>query len=114
MNLKKEYYCPICGRRLTESEIEGYNYQCMYCDEDFTNSEVIIITKAMNNKSKKQNNTDVVIDVDNSKKSRSQTVHETCHEIVGECKYCGKPLTLAEVDRYGFVCKRCYMEESYI
>lgn len=32
----KEYYCPICGRKLIKSEIEGYSFQCMYCDEDFT------------------------------------------------------------------------------
>lgn len=43
--MEKEYYCPICGRKLIKSEIEGYSFQCMYCDEDFTFSEVVIIEK---------------------------------------------------------------------
>lgn len=45
MNIEKEYYCPICGRKLIKSEIEGYSFQCLYCDEDFTESEVIIKTE---------------------------------------------------------------------
>lgn len=45
MNMGKEYYCPICGRKLIKSEIEGYRFQCLYCDEDFTESEVIIKTE---------------------------------------------------------------------
>ena len=44
--MKKIYYCPICGRILIESEIEGYSFQCLHCDEDFTESEVIIKTEA--------------------------------------------------------------------
>lgn len=52
MNMGKEYYCPICGRKLIKSEIEGYSFQCLYCDEDFTESEVIIKTKNDNEKEK--------------------------------------------------------------
>ena len=52
MDMKKEYHCPICGRILVESEIEGYSFQCLYCDEDFTESEVIIKTKNDNEKEK--------------------------------------------------------------
>ena len=43
--MKKIYYCPICGRELIKSEIEGYCFQCSYYDEDFTESEVIIKTE---------------------------------------------------------------------
>ena len=43
--MKKIYYCPICGRELIKSEIKGYSFQCSYCDEDFTESEVIIKTE---------------------------------------------------------------------
>lgn len=40
--MKEEYYCPICGRKLIKSD---YSFQCLYCDEDFTESEVIIKTE---------------------------------------------------------------------
>lgn len=53
MDMKKEYHCPICGRILVESEIEGYRFQCLYCDEDFTESEVIIKTEENNEKTEK-------------------------------------------------------------
>jgi len=43
--MKKIYCCPICGRELIKSEITGYSFQCSYCDEDFTESEVIIKTE---------------------------------------------------------------------
>ena len=43
--MKKIYCCPICGRELIKSEIKGYSFQCLYCDEDFTESEVIIKTE---------------------------------------------------------------------
>lgn len=43
--MKEEYYCPICGRKLIKSETEGYSFQCLYCDEYFTESEVIIKTE---------------------------------------------------------------------
>ena len=43
--MKKIYYCPICGRELIKSEIEGYCFQCSYCNEDFTESEAIIKTE---------------------------------------------------------------------
>lgn len=32
-------------RILMESEIEGYSFQCLYCDEDFTLSEAVIKTE---------------------------------------------------------------------
>lgn len=50
--MRKEYYCPICGRKLIKSEIKGYSFQCLYCDEDFTESEVIIKTEENNEKEK--------------------------------------------------------------
>ncbi len=43
--MMEEYYCPICGRKLIKSELEGYSFQCLYCDEDLTESEVIIKTE---------------------------------------------------------------------
>ena len=33
-------FCPHCGRELTYSVIEGYDYQCEECDEDFVSGEV--------------------------------------------------------------------------
>ena len=50
--MEKEYYCPICGRKLIKSETEGYSFQCLYCDEDFTESEEIIIKTEGNEKEK--------------------------------------------------------------
>lgn len=50
--MKKIYCCPICGRELIKSEIEGYCFQCSYCDEDFTESEVIIKNEKDNEKEK--------------------------------------------------------------
>lgn len=50
--MKKENYCPICGRKLIKSEFDGYSFQCLHCDEDFTESEVIIKTKNDNEKEK--------------------------------------------------------------
>lgn len=32
--------CPHCGKPLVKSDIEGYDYQCFYCDEDFYECEV--------------------------------------------------------------------------
>lgn len=50
--MKKIYCCPICGRELIKSEIEGYSFQCLHCDEDFIESEVIIKTEENNEKDK--------------------------------------------------------------
>lgn len=33
--------CPKCGYPLSKSEVEGYDYQCLACDEDFYSIEVI-------------------------------------------------------------------------
>lgn len=52
--MRKEYYCPICDRKLIKSEIKGYSFQCLYCDEDFTNSEVIIKTTKTENNNEKE------------------------------------------------------------
>ena len=43
--MRRKFLCPICGRTLMESEIEGYSFQCLYCDEDFTLSEAVIKTE---------------------------------------------------------------------
>lgn len=32
--------CPHCSKPLVKSDIEGYDYQCFYCDEDFYECEV--------------------------------------------------------------------------
>lgn len=32
--------CPHCGRNLYPSQIDGYDYQCFHCDEDFYDIEV--------------------------------------------------------------------------
>ena len=33
--LVKVARCPQCGKALTPSEVAGYVYQCVECDEDF-------------------------------------------------------------------------------
>ena len=33
--LVKVARCPHCGKSLTPSEVAGYVYQCVECDEDF-------------------------------------------------------------------------------
>lgn len=41
----KGYYCPRCGRQVTESDLwdseNEYPFQCVYCDEDFYSIECI-------------------------------------------------------------------------
>lgn len=32
---------------------------------------------------------------------------------VAYCEYCGKPLNASEVNDFGSLCERCYMEEYY-
>lgn len=39
--LNKKAYCPKCKKLLIKSKIKGYAYQCLKCDEDFYNLEVI-------------------------------------------------------------------------
>lgn len=34
-------YCKRCGRILVPSEIEGYQWECKYCDEDFYSFETL-------------------------------------------------------------------------
>ena len=42
-----------------------------------------------------------------------QVFHETHHVIVAHCEYCGKPLNRSEVNDFGSLCEKCYMEEYY-
>lgn len=37
-------------------------------------------------------------------------VHE---ETVAHCEYCGKSMSRSEVNDYGSLCERCYMDEYY-
>ena len=37
---KKVHLCPHCNRPLIPSEIKGYAWQCLECEEDFYNIEV--------------------------------------------------------------------------
>lgn len=34
-------FCPHCGQELIKSTTDGYDFQCMNCDEDFVSFEVI-------------------------------------------------------------------------
>lgn len=38
-----QHYCPKCGRQLIESNIKGYTFHCLECDEDFYRFEVTTI-----------------------------------------------------------------------
>ena len=62
---------------------------------------------------KKQESMEFLFGKENAKKSMYQTVYETHHETVRECAYCGKPMTRSEVNGFGSLCERCYMEEYY-
>jgi predicted nucleic acid-binding Zn ribbon protein len=117
MYMKKEYHCPICGRELIKSETEGYSFQCLHCDEDFTEAEVTITIKAEETMKKKNNRQReemaFLYGKKNANKPMYQTVHETHNETVRECEYCGKPLTRSDVNDYGTLCETCYMKEYY-
>ena len=81
MCMSKEHHCPICGRELIKSETEGYSFQCLHCDEDFTGSEVVITIKT-EEKMKKKNNRhkdemEFLYGKKNADKPMYQTVHET-------------------------------------
>ena len=39
--MKTRRFCPKCGLMLLKSRIEGYEFQCMSCDEDFYRFEVL-------------------------------------------------------------------------
>lgn len=115
MYMKKEYHCPICGRKLIKSEIEGYGFQCLHCDEDFTELEATIKTeKTMKKKNnKRQEEMEFLYGKENANKPMYRIVHETHNKIVRECGYCGKPLTPSEANDYGTLCEVCYMKEYY-
>lgn len=38
---KEEHHCPHCGKPLIPSVVDGYNWQCTSCEEDFVNVELI-------------------------------------------------------------------------
>lgn len=63
---------------------------------------------------KKQKTMEFLFGKENSQNSMYQTVFETHHETIRECSYCGKPMTRSEVNDFGSLCERCYMEEYYI
>ena len=62
---------------------------------------------------KKQKSMEFLFGKENAKKSMYQTHYETQNEIVRECEYCDKPLNRSEVNNFGSLCERCYMEEYY-
>ncbi len=39
--IKTTCYCPHCGNELEKSTVERYSWQCLNCDEDFYNFEVL-------------------------------------------------------------------------
>ena len=36
-------FCKNCGKELIPSEIDGYQWQCLDCDEDFCNFETLTL-----------------------------------------------------------------------
>ena len=64
-------------------------------------------------KNKKQQSMEFLFGKENAKNPMYQTVYETHHETVRECEYCGKPMTRSDVNDFGSLCERCYMEEYY-
>lgn len=45
--------------------------------------------------------------------SLMQVFHETHYVTVAHCEYCGKPLNRSEVNDFGTLCERHYMECYY-
>ena len=45
--------------------------------------------------------------------SLMQVFHETHHITVAHCEYCGKPLNRSEVNDFGSLCERHFLEEYY-
>lgn len=41
------------------------------------------------------------------------TAHEVHHTIARHCDYCGAEMTPSDVNDYGSLCERCYMNEYY-
>lgn len=115
--MEEGYCCPICGRKLIKSEIEGYSFQCLHCDEDFTEAEITITIKAEEAMKKKDNRQQEEMEFlygkKNVNKPMYQTVHETHNETVRECGHCGRPLTRSDMNDYGTLCETCYMKEYY-
>ena len=42
-----------------------------------------------------------------------EVAHQTHHVVVRYCEYCGKPLSVSDVNDFGSLCERCYMREYY-
>lgn len=42
-----------------------------------------------------------------------EVAHHVHEEYVAECSYCGRPMNRSDINDYGSLCERCYMEEYY-
>ena len=42
-----------------------------------------------------------------------EVAHQTHEVTVAYCEYCGKPLSVSDVNDFGSLCERCYMGEYY-
>ena len=40
-----------------------------------------------------------------------EVAHQTHHVVVRYCEYCGKPLSVSDVNDFGSLCETCYMKE---
>ena len=42
-----------------------------------------------------------------------EVAHQTHKVTVAYCEYCGKPLSVSDVNDFGSLCESCYMREYY-
>ena len=42
-----------------------------------------------------------------------EVAHQTHEVTVAYCEYCGKPLSVSDVNDFGSLCERCYMKEYF-
>lgn len=42
-----------------------------------------------------------------------EVFYQTHCEIVAHCEYCGKPMTRSDMNDYGSLCEKHYMQEYY-
>ena len=70
-------------------------------------------SKTTNQGGRKRKNPSETIREVHQMPSLMQVFHETHYVTVGLCEYCRKPLNRSEVNDFGSLCERHYMEYYY-
>ena len=69
------------------------------------------VKKNNSNKTRKKKSSE--ISVVHSGESIFRITHFVHHTVARHCDYCGKPMSLSDVNDFGSLCERCYMKEYY-